>query len=86
MKNLLLIILVVCAAGCEFEERAETASTETANSSGMFSDGIAHCVVIDSCEYYELQFHGAEYCTHYNLIHRGNCKNCRKFLTELYKK
>jgi len=43
-------------------------------------------VVIDSCEYYELQFHGAEYCTHYNLIHRGNCKNCRKFLTELYKK
>ncbi len=51
-----------------------------------FSDGIAHYVAIDSCEYYELQFHGAEYCTHYNLIHRGNCKNCRKFLTELYKK
>jgi hypothetical protein len=86
MKKLLLILLIIGAAGCdEFREHVETANAEPQNSSGMFQNGIAQYVVIDSCEYYELQFHGAEYCTHYNLIHKGNCKNCRKFYKELLK-
>ncbi len=85
MKKLLLILLIVGAAGCERHESIN-ANSESQNSSGMFQDGIARYVVIDSCEYYELQFHGAEFYTHYNLVHKGNCKNCRKFYKELLNK
>lgn len=70
MKKLLLILLVVCAAGCEFETKEP------------YEISPPQIVIIDGCEYFENHTHNG-----WNTYtHRGNCKNCRKFLTELYKK
>ncbi len=70
MKKYLLAAALVVCLGCE----VETSSKESRSSALWQYDS----VVIDSCEYLYRE-------TNSTLIHKNNCKNCRKFFTELLK-
>ena len=85
MKKLLLILLIIGVAGCEPPHKKDT-HPQNLPIENILKNGTGELVIIDSCEYYKLQFHGAGYMPHYNLIHKGNCKNCRKFYRELFNK
>lgn len=80
MKKLLLVILVVCAAGCHTKKELADYSNDRA----MDLEYITTTIEIDSCEYITGKAPDGDY--GWVFSHKGNCKNCRKFLTELYKK
>ncbi len=76
MKKLLLILLVIGAAGCEISESNaqsphHSVDTYTARINNLDA-------VVDGCEYFFNNQSG-------ELTHKGNCKNCRKFYKELLK-
>lgn len=69
MKKLLLILLIIGAAGCELDIKE------------VYEVDAPQIVTIDSCEYFRNSTHNS----YYVYTHKGNCKNCRKFYKELLK-
>ena len=70
MKKLLLILLIIGAAGCNRYKEYEVVPEYE----------LPTTIIMDSCEYYYFtNSHGPV------SVHKGNCKNCRKFYKELLK-
>ena len=65
--------------GCSREEwEKREVEMKAAQAKGAIENDL---LIIDSCEYFKCPVqYGAV------LVHKGNCKNCRKFYTELFTK
>lgn len=69
--------LGMALTGCsreEWEKRQTEMKSEQAK--GAIENDL---LIIDSCEYFKCPVHYGSV-----LVHKGNCKNCRKFYTELH--
>ena len=73
-KILLVIALVLGAAGCEMPERPPVDNAPITRDAW---NGMIKTIEYDSCEYVLTAVHNGNAITH-----KGNCKNCRKFAKE----
>lgn len=77
MKTLAILALILLAAGCRSNKQLKEYSEEEA----LAFTQIVTTVKIDNCEYITGKAPNEDY--GWVFTHKGNCKNCRKFYTEL---